>query len=233
MVVAGCGSDRDVAGFRVETEDVKEAPAAEADMPEAPKAAATVKVPAAASVPVAAKPGAAPKAFKRFNVYTDESAPDNHYFASGWMGDFADMEFDASCMESPHGGSTCIRINYSNDASQGAGWAGIYWQNPANNWGNRPGGYDLSGAKQLSFWARGENGGERVEEFKIGGITGEYFDSDVAGIGPVVLTKEWKQYVIDLEGRDLSSIIGGFAWAANLDHNPNGMVFYLDDIRYE
>ena len=37
----------------------------------------------------------------------------------------------------------------------------------------------------------------------MGGITGEYADSDVAGIGPVVLTTEWQQFTIDLEGKDV------------------------------
>jgi len=171
--------------------------------------------------------------FKIFPVYTDENSPDNHYFPSGWMGDYSDMDFDASHMNNPHAGTTCVCIKYKTGSTQGAGWAGIYWQNPPNNWGSRPGGYDLTGAGRLVFWARGENGGERVEEFKMGGISGEYFDSDVAGIGPVVLTKDWKQYVIDLEGKDLSSVIGGFCWAANLDNNPEGLTFYLDDIRYE
>jgi hypothetical protein len=44
-------------------------------------------------------------------------------------------------------------------ATQGVGWMVIYWQQPPNNLGDRKGGYDLTGAKQLSFWARGEVGG--------------------------------------------------------------------------
>lgn len=172
-------------------------------------------------------------AFKPFPIYTDAKSPDNHYIPSGWMGDYGDIKFDDKAMDQPHGGSTSIKIVYSNKATQGARWAGVYWQNPPNNWGTRPGGYDLTGAKKLTFWARGENGGERIEEFKMGGINGEYSDSDSAGIGPVVLTTEWQQFTIDLEGKDLSSIIGGFCWATNLDVNPDGATFYLDDIRYE
>ena len=171
--------------------------------------------------------------FKIFKVYTDAKAPDNHYIPSGWMGDYGDIKFDDKYMQNPHSGTTSIRIEYNNKATQGARWAGIYWQNPPNNWGTRPGGYDLTGAKKLTFWARGDKGGERIEEFKIGGITGEYADSDVSGIGPVVLTQEWQQYTIDLEGKDLSSISGGFCWATNLDVNPEGATFYLDDIKYE
>ena len=171
--------------------------------------------------------------FKNLPIYSDAKSPDNHYTASGWMGDFGDIKINDSTTVNAHGGSTCMQVIYNNKASQGARWAGVYWQNPPNNWGTRPGGYDLSGAKKLTFWARGEKGGERIEEFKIGGITGEYADSDVAGIGPVVLTTAWQQFTIDLEGKDLSSISGGFCWATNLDVNPAGATFYLDDIRYE
>ena len=171
--------------------------------------------------------------FKAFPVYTDGKSPDNHYIPSGWMGDYGDIKFDDKWMDKPHTGSTCIKIAYSNKATQGARWSGMYWQNPPNNWGTRPGGYDLTGAKKLTFWARGEKGGERIEEFKLGGITGEYADSDTAGIGPVVLTTQWQQYTIDLTGKDLSSISGGFCWSTNLDVNPDGATFYLDDVRYE
>ena len=149
------------------------------------------------------------------------------------MGDYSAISFDSAYMANPRSGSTSIKITYSDRATQGAGWAGIYWQNPSNNWGTSPGGFDLTGAAKLVFWARGEVGGERIEEFKVGGITGEYADTDVAGIGPVALTPDWNRYVIDLSGKDLTSIIGGFAWSANLDNNPEGLRFYLDDIRYE
>ena len=171
--------------------------------------------------------------FKSFVVYTDANAPDNHFDPSGWMGDPSDIKMTQEFLTNPHSGSSCIQIIYSAKKSQGAGWAGVYWQNPSNNWGSKAGGYDLTGAKKVTFWARGEKGGERVEEFKIGGITGEYPDSDIAGIGPVLLTTEWKQYVIDLTGKDISSISGGFCWVANSIADPDGAAFYLDDIVYE
>ena len=149
------------------------------------------------------------------------------------MGDYSDIAIDQGWADNPRSGTTCLKITYKPNVSQGARWAGVFWQNPANNWGDRKGGFDLTGAKKLVFWARGEKGGERIEEFKIGGISGAYPDSDSSGIGPVILTKEWKQYEIDLEGKDLSYISGGFCWATNLDVNPEGCIFYLDDIRYE
>jgi hypothetical protein len=122
---------------------------------------------------------------------------------------------------------------YNGKGAQGARWAGIYWQNPANNWGTADGGFDLSKTAKMTFWARGAKGGERIEEFKAGGIMGEYSDSDSAGIGPVILNKEWTQYTIDLKGKDMSYVIGGFCWATNVDVNPEGATFYLDEIKYE
>ncbi len=168
-----------------------------------------------------------------FYIYADRGSISNHYIASGWMGDYSDIKLDVGSGDDPYFGLTCIKIDYLNQVSQGARWAGIYWQNPANNWGSMDGGFDLSKATKLTFWARGQKGGERIEELKIGGIMGEHSDSDSAGIGPVVLTKEWKQYTIDLTGKDLSYILGGFAWSTNIDVNPEGITFYLDEIRYE
>ncbi|NQT90786.1 MAG: hypothetical protein HQ558_05985 [Candidatus Omnitrophica bacterium] len=171
--------------------------------------------------------------FEPFNVYTDKNARGNHYVPSGWMGDYSDVAFTDACTDNPHTGNTCIKVAYRSNVSQGARWAGMYWQNPPNNWGNRKGGYDLTGAKKLTFWIRGEEGGERVEEIKIGGMSGTYPDSDSASVGPIVLTKEWQQHEVNLKGLDLSYISGGFCWATNLDVNPDGATFYIDDIRYE
>ncbi|MFZ2385493.1 MAG: hypothetical protein WBE75_04730 [Candidatus Omnitrophota bacterium] len=168
-----------------------------------------------------------------FIVYSDKGSVKNHFIPSGWMGDYGDIKYDSASSDNPHSGTSSLKITYANKASQGARWAGMYWQYPANNWGNMDTSFNLSKATKLTFWARGEKGGERVEEFKIGGITGEYPDSDSAGIGPVVLTTEWQQYTIDLQGKDLSSIIGGFCWSSNIDVNPDGIVFYMDDIQYE
>ena len=171
--------------------------------------------------------------FKRFNVYTDKTARDNHYIASGWMGDYGDLKLDPACKDAPHSGVSCIKVTYGGEQKQGAGWTGIYWQNPPNNWGTKPGGYDLSGASKLVFWVKGAKGGEILSEVKIGGITGEYSDSDSASIGPITLTKEWKEYKIDLKGKDLSYISGGFCWSASAADNPEGFTVYFDDIYYE
>ena len=169
-----------------------------------------------------------------FYVFSDSRSATNHFIPSGWMPDAntaKDVKYDGSNKEDPYLGDTCIKIAY-NDVS-GTRWAGIYWQHPANNWGNIDKGFDLSKATKLTFWARGAKGGEVINEFKVGGIMGEYSDSDTASIGPVVLNKEWTQYTVDLKGKDMSYILGGFCWATNIDVNPDGATFYLDEIKYE
>ena len=175
----------------------------------------------------------ASSSFESFYVYDDFMSQKNHFAPSGWMGDYGDLKLDQSCSDSPKTGKNCIKISYSAEMSQGAGWSGIFWQQPANNWGNKKGGCDLTGAKKLTFWAKGENGGEKIAEFKMGVITGEYPDSDSSVIGPIELTKKWQQFSIDLDGKDLSYVIGGFCFAASKDDNSDGFVIYLDDIVYE
>jgi len=168
-----------------------------------------------------------------FYVYADKGARVNHFIPSGWMGDYGDLRVDDSSTADPADGKNAIKITYSGKATQGANWAGVFWQNPANNWGDKPGGYDLSSMKRITFWARGQEGGEKIAEFKVGGITGEHGDSDSASIGPLSLTKEWKKYTIDLADKNLSHIVGGFCWSASRDDNPNGFTIFLDEIRYE
>ncbi|NQT90772.1 MAG: FecR domain-containing protein [Candidatus Omnitrophica bacterium] len=170
--------------------------------------------------------------FRTFSVYLDEGSPENHYSPSGWVGDY-DAIRRMSWGKDPHSGKTCLRFRYTGRMSQGAGWVGVYWQNPVNNWGDVKGGYNMKGARKLVFWARGKNGGETIVRFGMGGIGGIYPDSAKAEIGPVVLEKEWKQYAIDLSGKDLSYISSGFYWMTDKTTNPDGVIFYLDDIQYE
>ena len=155
------------------------------------------------------------------------------YYTDGWMGDYNDIRLSVYCEDKPYSGKTCVKINYLPGASQNSKWAGVFWQYPGCQWGNKKGAYDLTGAKKLKFWARGENGGEVIQEVKMGGISGKYKDSDTVGIGPITLTADWKEYEIDLSGVDLSYISGGFCWSTNLEQNRDGCTFYLDDIKYE
>ncbi|MDP2653673.1 MAG: hypothetical protein Q8Q08_06540 [Candidatus Omnitrophota bacterium] len=182
----------------------------------------------------ASETGTTEKKFQPFVIYKNKGTRDNHFVPSGFMPNGKCMTFEDTWKENCHDGSSCIKIVYDVACSrEDQKWVGIYWLNPANNWGSRKGGFDLTGAERLTFWARGEKGGERIEEFKMGGITGDYPDTDTAVIGPVILTNEWQQYTIDLRGKDLTYVSGGFGWSTNVDVNPENCVFYLDEIQYE
>ncbi len=195
-----------------------------------PKQISTVN----AELPVASGASSEKSRFPPFFVYQDRAAKENHFIPSGFMPNGKCLKLEDAWKENCRSGETCIRVTYDIQCSQqDQRWSGIYWLNPADNWGARKGGFDLNGASKLTFWARGDKGGERIEEFKVGGIVSDYPDSDVAMIGPVILSREWREYTIDLRGKDLSYISGGFSWAANTDANPQECVFYLDEIKYQ
>lgn len=156
------------------------------------------------------------------------AAPSDNYVASGWMGNAGAIKMDSDSGVSGHSGGTCLEVTYG----RGDGWGGVVWQSPANDWGDQAGGYDLTGAKRLTFWARGAIGGESVS-FSFGLIKGDkpFHDSGSGSLDHVNLTSDWKQYSIDLSGKDLSDIKTGFAWVAAASGQP--VRFYLDDVVYE
>lgn len=155
------------------------------------------------------------------------------FIPSGYMGDYEDIILDNKYKMNVHSGNSCIKIQYLGNKTQNRGWAGIYWQYPENNWGDKNG-KNLSGAVRLIFWARGEIGTE-VAEFKTGGIEGKVSDSmgGPYSTGKLTLSNEWKEYSIDLNGRDLNNVIGAFCWVTSFDDNPNGCTIYLDDMYFE
>ena len=163
-----------------------------------------------------------------FRVYTDCDDGVQPYTPSGWMGNISDIDIDECCAQNPRSGASCIKSSYMGKGK----WAGVVWQDPPNNWGDMPGGYDLTGARRLTFWARGVTGSEKVE-FKIGllGVSKQFCDSAKATTGKIQLTTQWKQYTLDLGGKNLQRIITGFSWIVEGGATP--VTFYLDDIQYE
>src|SRR5262245_50990162 len=87
--------------------------------------------------------------FKPFLVYMDKGTRFNHYIPSGFMPDGKCILFNDTHSENCYEGKTCIKVEYQIPCSQdGAKWAGVYWLNPANNWGSQKGGFNLTGANQ-------------------------------------------------------------------------------------
>lgn len=207
-----------------------------------------------------------------FDVYTDIGAAGNHFVMLGKIG--GGVTIDPESTENPHVGATCVRCTFENT---GEDWGGWYFMNgiledqqtaPKPNWGDTccacatceecskcNAGVDLAGSSTLSFWARGQQGGEKIE-FYLGGIgrdpnTGEptalcpdssprhptlgtlCLYSPTLGKEVCELTADWQMYTIDLTGLDLSYVLGGFAWVASALNNPDGAVFYLDNIQID
>jgi hypothetical protein len=113
---------------------------------------------------------------------------------------------------------------------------------PVADFGMHDAGHDLTGATRLTWWARGEQGGETVEFGTAGlGYSEEgipeapYPDSSPRIAMPVLLTAEWQQFSLDLDGLDLSRIACGFEWVAAGWANPGAeeVVFFVDEVRFE
>ncbi len=171
-----------------------------------------------------------PPAFKAalpFVVVGDTPAA-NDFIPSGYMGNTGAITMNAGCADSPHSGKSCLQVDYT--ATDG--WGGVVWQLPANDWGDTPGGFDLTGASRLSFWARGAHGGETVS-FSFGLIKSDkpFHDSASGNLESVTLPPQWKEYFINLAGKDLSYIKTGFCWVVSSAGKP--VRFYLDDIHYQ
>lgn len=186
----------------------------------------------------------------RFPVYDDVSSAGNHFHAWAKIPNAAAaVSISGASTQAPHTGATAIRAEFHN--TTGLNFGGFYFLNgllragqtaPSENFGEAPNaGIDLTGANALSFWARGEVGGERIEFF-MGGVgrnsqsgqpTAPFPDSTPVVRRIVTLGSTWQRYVIDLTGKDLSYVLGGFGWLASADFNPTGAVFYIDDIQYE
>jgi len=188
-----------------------------------------------------------------YYVYDDAYSAGNHFSMRAKISSSGDEnavppmdeEFSKNC----YSGNTCIRATFK---VKGNNWGGWYFMNgvlksgqiePQANWGDEPNaGVDLKGATKLTFWARGEKGGEMVEFFVFGigrdPSTGKpikpYPDSSSkVSLGYVELSNEWKKYTIDLSGRNLSYVLGGFGWVTNAKmNNYKNITFYLDEIRY-
>lgn len=187
--------------------------------------AAVANVPLYVDAPILAVKS--PKAKLPLVVYADDLKKPP-YTASGFMGNTKAVKMTEDSQDNPHSGKTCLQVDYeaAND------WGGVLWQSPPNDWdGEKPGGFDITGAKALEFWARGKSGGEKVS-FVLGVVDGNqlYRDTAKAELKDVVLTTRWKKYRMSLSGKDLTRIKTGFGWSLAGQGQP--VTFYLDDIQY-
>ena len=167
------------------------------------------------------------KATLPLTVYS-EDGENPSYIPSGWMGDAKSIKLDPASTTDPHSGKTCLKCEFQGTQ----GWGGVVWQNPAGDWGDRGGGFDMTGAKKITFWARGDAGGEVVNfEFGVLAADKKFHDSAKGALPKVSLSKEWQRFEIPVAGSDLSRIKTAFVWTLASPGHP--VAFYLDDIRWE
>jgi hypothetical protein len=160
-----------------------------------------------------------------FSVYYDhKNLP---YAPTAYMGDFQNLKVDMQNKEHARSGKESMKLYY--DAA--AGWYGFGLVDPAGDWGDRPGGYNLSGAKKFSFWAKAS-----VDEVvaTVGyGLIGKdkpYYDTDRQS-NRILLTNQWKKYEIDLKNTDLRCIRSGFVLYSNGIGQPFSI--WIDEVMFE
>jgi hypothetical protein len=179
------------------------------------------------------------------------------FIPSGWEGDMSGltMPLDPTCSgnrSSPTALGNCHPVTYQPlPAGTGVqGWAGVLWQHPMNNWGTAAGYAIPSGATKVSFWARGQLGGEIVT-FLVGLVVTPTAatpctDHVSASLPNQVLTTTWTHYTIPLGGQSYApGVIVPFGFVLAAAGQPvrdagtgdaataSPVEFFVDDIEWQ
>lgn len=166
-----------------------------------------------------------PKAELPFYVYKD--GKDMPFAASGYMGNMSALSHDENHSKNAKNGENAFMIKYD---SKG-GWYGLAFQDPANDWGDILGGYNLEGAKTFSFWAKANQWNVKAK-FGFGLIEKEKKFPDTAIVSQeFALSKQWEKYTIKIKKEDLSCIRTGFVIFGGSEGKP--FEIYIDDIVFE
>lgn len=177
-----------------------------------------------------------------FYLYKDAGNKINNFVMAGWTGDFRSLKIDTSSVEDRTVDNTCIRVRFipvmqrqaaygkiAPDMTVGHGYAGFAIQsNPENYWGSLRGGYDLTKAKKLFLFARGKNGGEKIEI----GMRKKNSDEMTATAGMIELTKQWKVYEINLNNLSFTDSAGGLFVLLHSRDKVMSTEVYLDEIYF-
>jgi len=115
------------------------------------------------------------------------------------------------------------------------GFGGFCWKNRAGNEGEAAGdNLSAAGYRRITFWAKGEKGGE-VAEFRAGGLGNvktRHRDSLDVSAGKIKLNAGWHEYSMYVIDADLSSVMTPFCVLLYREDNADGAVVYVDDIEY-
>jgi len=166
-----------------------------------------------------------PKAELPFYVYQDgKHIP---YAPSGYMGNHTAIGVNMNHREERYAGDASLEISYDSRDN----WYGLALVDPANDWGDILGGYNLAGAKKFSFWAKADS--ENIKA-KIGfGLieSDKPYPDTAKELIEITLSTKWKRYTINTKKLDLSCIRSGLV----LFSSGNGFrhKIYLDEVVFE
>ena len=120
----------------------------------------------------------------------------------------------------------CYRLQYT-PGSQGQ--AGVLFESDNA--------IDLKDAKRMTFWARGDLGGEKIQISAAGKKSSSSGASDGVKFGvtstDLTLPKTWKKYEVDLSGLDMTGVTHGFGLKMNKGNDAGDKVIYLKYITYD
>lgn len=166
-----------------------------------------------------------PKVKLPFYVYKDNE--NNPYTPSGYMGNYQAIGVDTDYTEDFYAGTSSIKISYNAIDN----WYGVGFVDPANDWGDILGGYDLSGAKTFSFWAKANDDNVKATiGFGLIKKDKPFPDTAIESID-VVLNKKWKKYTIKTKKLDLTCIRSGLVLFSSSDGFRHEI--YLDEVVFE
>jgi hypothetical protein len=159
-----------------------------------------------------------------------------YYSPDGFFGDGetrGKVKLEKSCpTRAPGALGDCYTITYAPGIKQ---YAGIFWQHPHNNWGDRPGHQVMPGASKVTVQVRGARAGQGIN---LGGGQRDSMplhDSFELEEVSVALTTDWKLQEVPFRGADYQNpdgVIGAFMVSVQAGETDAPIVFYLDDIRW-
>jgi exo-beta-1,3-glucanase (GH17 family) len=177
---------------------------------------------------------------ERVYVYRNNNDPVG-FIPSGWMPDGRGIAQNTAVKESPHSAPDHLRLHCRLSEKP---FVGVYflhegqWEpehvfNLQEKLGVRPG----DGVK-CRLWARSDD--QAQVQFKVGGVVkGKVTDSIRIPVSTpfIRLSRTWTLYELNLDGKDVSSIVGAFMWVADRVHNSDGtkgldVAFDLDDVYF-
>jgi hypothetical protein len=159
----------------------------------------------------------------------------DYYSPDGFFGDGetrGNLTLVKSCpTRAPGAAGDCYTITYAPSVKR---FAGIFWQHPHNNWGDRPGHHVAPGATRVTLQSRGAAG--QVISVGAGQMDSKPLGDSFA-LEPVTvsLTDAWTAHEIPFRGANYdgpSGVIGAFVVSLAAGDSDDPVTFFLDDIRW-